>query len=140
MFLFFFCSGRGRGRREERGGLVFLPSPGGGFQESEGPGGCLRRIGEFLGGGWGLTIFFRPRILHQEEVLATYHGGKEINYLTLTPDLGSRPPLRAVSRALRARETPLRGGWDPNESRRTLLGNCVCFADGNLSQLLRNLY
>ena len=33
---------------------------------AEGPGGCLQRIGEFLGGG-GLNIFFRGRNVHQGE-------------------------------------------------------------------------
>ena len=29
---------------------------GGGFQEREGPGGCLQQIGEFLGGGLGRNV------------------------------------------------------------------------------------
>ena len=61
---FFFLLGEGergvRGVGREGGGfLLKIPgggggSPGGGG--AEGPGGCLRRIGEF--GGWGLNIFF----------------------------------------------------------------------------------
>ena len=54
----FFCSGRGRGsprRQEGRGDRFFIENPrrggvpGGGG--AKGPGGCLRRIGEILGGG-----------------------------------------------------------------------------------------
>ena len=69
-FLFFSCSGRGKGESEAagRGGVDFLlkipeggGSPGGGG--AEGPGGCLRQIGDFLGGG--LNIFFRGWNVHQ---------------------------------------------------------------------------
>ena len=68
-FFFFFPLGDGEGgvRGERRGGgLVFYwkSQEGGGFQEGEGPRGCLRRIGEFLGGG-GLNIFFRGQKVHQ---------------------------------------------------------------------------
>ena len=59
IFLIFFCSGRGgreSPRRREGGCRFFIENPrkGGGFQEGEGgegPGGCLRRIGELGGGG-----------------------------------------------------------------------------------------
>ena len=70
--IFFFSrSGRGKGESEARGGGVgdwfFIESPrGGGFEEGEGPGACLRRIGDFQGwGGGGLNIFFRGRNVHQ---------------------------------------------------------------------------
>ena len=57
---FSFCSGRGRGESEAPGGDRFFiekPRRGGGRPGgAERPGGCLRRIGEFLGGG--LNIFF----------------------------------------------------------------------------------
>ena len=64
MFFIWFCSGRGResARRREGGGVDFFvekPRRGGG---AEGPGVCLRRIGEF--GGGGLNIFFRGRNVH----------------------------------------------------------------------------
>ena len=39
---------------------------GGGVQEGEGPGGCLRRIGEFLGVGGALNFFLRARNVHQD--------------------------------------------------------------------------
>ena len=64
--LFFFCSGRGKGESEAPGGggvgfLLKIPRGGGGrFQEGEGPGGCLQRIGDFLGGGGGQIFFFGP--------------------------------------------------------------------------------
>ena len=54
IFLFFFGSGRGGGVSEAagRGGVgrffIECPTRGGG---GEGPGGCLRRIGDFFGGG-----------------------------------------------------------------------------------------
>ena len=69
-FLFFFCSGRGKGESEApgRGGSIFFGNsqegggcPGGGG--AEGPGRCLRRIGEFFGGG--AKYFFRGRNVHQ---------------------------------------------------------------------------
>ena len=57
-YFYFSAWGRGRGsprRREGVGGIGFLLKiPGGGVSSTggaEGPGGCLRRIGEFLGGG-----------------------------------------------------------------------------------------
>ena len=62
IFLFFFCSGRGRGESEAPGGggVDFsLKIPGGGSpggRGAEGPGGCLRRIGDF--GEGGATYFF----------------------------------------------------------------------------------
>ena len=61
---FFFCSGRGRGspRRQEGAiGLILkIPGGGGGFPRgggAEGPGGCLRRIGEFWGEGAAKDFF-----------------------------------------------------------------------------------
>ena len=47
------------------GGSVFIESPrrGGGFQGRLG--GCLQRIGEFMGGGGGQIFFFRGRNVHQ---------------------------------------------------------------------------
>ena len=62
--IFFIFSARGRGKEESEvpggGGVHFLlkiPGGGGGFPGgAEGPGGCLRRTGEF--GGGGLNIFF----------------------------------------------------------------------------------
>ena len=71
IFLFFSARGGGRGSPRPRGGgggLVFVenpikglwaPSPGGGG--AEGPGGCLRRIGDFLGGGGGKYFFSGPK-------------------------------------------------------------------------------
>ena len=66
---YFFCSGRGKGESEASGGGGFdfywrsqeggSPRGGGG----EGPGGCLRRIGEF--GGGGAKYFLGGRNVHQ---------------------------------------------------------------------------
>ena len=57
-------------RRQEGGGdrVFFIENPtrGGGVDFGEGSGGCLWRIGEFLGGGGGLNIFFRARNVHQD--------------------------------------------------------------------------
>ena len=52
------CSGRGRGKSEAPGGgsVFLLKIPGGGGFPGwggEGQGGCLRRTGEFFGGGGG---------------------------------------------------------------------------------------
>ena len=70
-FLFFSARGGGRGsprRREGVGGRFLLKIPGAGGVSGgggpEGPGGCLRRIGDF-GGGGDLNIFFRGRNVHQ---------------------------------------------------------------------------
>ena len=73
IFFIFFWSGRGKGEFEAPGGggfgfLLKIPGgrgfPGGGG--GEGPGGCVRRIGEFFCGGGGLNIFFfRGRNVHQ---------------------------------------------------------------------------
>ena len=71
---YFFLLGEGEGgvRGARRGvGSVFIENPTrgwGGFQEKEGPRGCLRRIGDFFGGG-GLNFFFSgpkrpPSLLH----------------------------------------------------------------------------
>ena len=57
IFFIFSALGRGKGESEAP-----KRSPGGGG--AEGPGGCLRRIGE-LGKG-GLNIFFSGRDAHQE--------------------------------------------------------------------------
>ena len=61
--IFYFFSARGGGggspRRQEGGGVHFLlkmPGGGGFPGGAEGPGGCLRRIGEF--GRGGQNIFF----------------------------------------------------------------------------------
>ena len=53
--LYFFLLGEGEGgvRGARSCFLLTIPRGGGGFQEGEGPGGCLRRIGEFWGGGGG---------------------------------------------------------------------------------------
>ena len=64
---YFFCSGRRKGGSEAAGrggGDFFIENPreGGGLQErdgAEGPKGCLRRIGDW--GGGGLNIFFGPK-------------------------------------------------------------------------------
>ena len=67
--IFFFSArggGRGSSRRQEGGGVGFLlkiPRGGGGFQEGEGPGGYLRRIGDF-GGGGGLIFFSQKYASH----------------------------------------------------------------------------
>ena len=75
IFLIFSSRGGGRGsprRQEEKGSVFFIENPqegGGGFREgegAEGPGGCLRRIGD-LGGG-GLKNFFRGRNVHQVQI------------------------------------------------------------------------
>ena len=47
---FFFCSGRGNWGKSQEGG---------GEGGAEGPGGCLRRIGEFLGGKGAKYFCFR---------------------------------------------------------------------------------
>ena len=73
IFLIFSARGGGRGslRRQEGGGFDFYgKSQEGGLQEGEGPGGCLRRIGDF-GAGGGLNIFFSgpkcpPRFVRAE--------------------------------------------------------------------------
>ena len=62
-FLFFcFCSGRAKGESEAPGGGRFLienPRLMGGFSSRPmGPGGCLRRVGEFGGGGGEAKFFF----------------------------------------------------------------------------------
>ena len=61
--IFFFCSGRGNGESEAPGGggSFFIENPREGVGErdgAEGPGGCLRRIGEFFGGGGAKFFFF----------------------------------------------------------------------------------
>ena len=57
---YFLCSGRGKGEFEAlggEGGRFLLKIAGGGGSRggrwAEGAGGCLRRIGEFGGGGGG---------------------------------------------------------------------------------------
>ena len=69
--IFYFFSARGGGRGSPRppggGGVDFLlkiPEGGGspGGEGAEGPGGCLRRIGDF--GGGGAKYFFRGRNVH----------------------------------------------------------------------------
>ena len=65
--IFFSDRGGGRGSPRPRGGSIFYcesEKGGGGLQEGKGPGGRLRRIGDF-GGGGGLNIFFRGRNVHQ---------------------------------------------------------------------------
>ena len=63
IFLIFFSLGRGKGESEAPeggGGRFLLKIPGGGSsggRGAEGPGGCLRRIGE-LGGGRANFFFF----------------------------------------------------------------------------------
>ena len=72
-FLFFFCSREGKGspRRRKGAGVRFLMKISGGGGGSpggrgvEGPGGCLRRMGN-LGGGGGLNIFLGGRNVHQD--------------------------------------------------------------------------
>ena len=67
---FFFCSGRGKGPRRQEGGdrfFIEIPRGGGGFEEGEGPGRCLRRIGDFFWRG-GANIFFRARNVLQVAV------------------------------------------------------------------------
>ena len=63
---YFFLVGEGEEGSltgQEGGGepvfLLKIPQGGGGFQEGEGQGGCVQRMGEFRGGG--LNIFFRGR-------------------------------------------------------------------------------
>ena len=58
IFYFFLCSGTGKGESEGAGreGRFFIENPtrgGGSLGGAEGSGGCLRRIGDFLGGGGG---------------------------------------------------------------------------------------
>ena len=68
------------------GGGVFIENPrrgGGRGMGLMGPGGCLRRIGEFFGAG-GLNIFFRGRNVHQERLNRT---------LKRTPFLASKKVL-----------------------------------------------
>ena len=54
---YFFCSGRGKGESEEKGSVFngkfqegCVPGGGGAGRGREGPGGCLRRIGDWGGG------------------------------------------------------------------------------------------
>ena len=63
-YFLFFLLGEGeggvRGARRGVGGigsLLKIPGGGGVFQEQEGPGGCLRRIGDFWGGGANIFFF-----------------------------------------------------------------------------------
>ena len=74
--IFFTFSARGGGRGSPRppgGGRFFIENPrgrGGVLQEgkgAEGPGGCLRRIGDF--GGVGGNFFFQGRNVHQDLLL-----------------------------------------------------------------------
>ena len=62
IFLIFCCSGTGKGESEAAAGEGFIENPRkGGVSRTggvEGPGGCLRRIGEF--GGGGVNIFLGP--------------------------------------------------------------------------------
>ena len=64
---YFFLLGEGEGgvRGARRGaGSVFIENPTrgwGGFQEEEGPGGCLRRIGDFFWGGGAKYFFSGPK-------------------------------------------------------------------------------
>ena len=74
-FLFFLLR---EGKIGSGGGFVFLlksQQEGGGAGGAEGPGGCLRRIGEF--GGGGVNIFFRGRNVHQATVAAKFERGKK---------------------------------------------------------------
>ena len=57
---YFFWSGRGKGESEALGGggvgfFIENPKGGGGVSRrgAEGPGGCVRRIGDFFWGGGG---------------------------------------------------------------------------------------
>ena len=55
---YFFCSGEGEGsprHREGGGDWFFIKNPrrGGFSRKGKGPGGCLRQVGEFFGGGGG---------------------------------------------------------------------------------------
>ena len=65
----FTARGGGKGESEASGGggSIFIEIPGGvggvGGGGAEGPGGCLRRIGEL--GGRGLNSFFWSRNVHQ---------------------------------------------------------------------------
>ena len=81
-FLFFFCSGRGKGESEAAGwGRFFTEDPRGGggcsLGGAGGPGGCLRRIGD-LGGGvfaWGgAKYFFSGSKCPPREELLDYQG------------------------------------------------------------------
>ena len=90
-YFYFVLVGEGEGgvrhaRREGGGSFFFLESPrtgwcsvvfgvpGGG--EAEGLGGCLRRIGEFFGGGGGgLNIFLRGRNVCQVNFIFDGGGG-----------------------------------------------------------------
>ena len=63
IFYFFSARGgeRGSPRRQEGGVDFLLKIPGGGSpggRGAEGPGGCLRRIGDFGGGGEAKYFFF----------------------------------------------------------------------------------
>ena len=72
---YFFPLGEGeggvRGVRRGKGDWFFIENPRrGGGGSRIGPGGCLRRIGEFLCGGGQIFFFFRGRNVHQVEVEA----------------------------------------------------------------------
>ena len=72
-FIFFFCSGTGKGESEgtQRGGVDFLlkiPQGGGVSRRGRGVGRVsAANWGFWGGGGGGLNIFFRGRNVHQEE-------------------------------------------------------------------------
>ena len=96
---------RGVGRWEGGGGSIFIESPrrGGVFRGgggAEGPGGCLRRIGEFFWGGGGLNIFSEPnlkRTPHKRfSKMNSLHSGakKHINIKKRTEHRPYRTPPR----------------------------------------------
>ena len=67
IFNFLLGEGEGGARGARRGGVRFFnedPRRGSrGARGAEGPGGCLRRIGDFL--GWGGQFLFSGRNVHQ---------------------------------------------------------------------------
>ena len=80
-YFFLFGEGEGGSEAPSGGGSVFYfkSQEGGGFPGrggAEGPGGCLRQIGAFFGGGGGLNIFFRGRNVHQEKKNLSFFFGE----------------------------------------------------------------
>ena len=109
--IFFFCSRRGKGESEAPGGgwggSLFIENTRRGVSRTggaEGPGGCLRRIGEFWGGG-GEIFFFRGRNVYQESdsgphlwgIFESLWGGTlgvilgHFNSFCVSVELGGRP-------------------------------------------------
>ena len=69
----FFCLGRGKGESEasgQGGGSIFIENPRAGVLQAEGlgPGGSLRRIGEFGGGGYRYFFSRGRNVLDERQI------------------------------------------------------------------------